>query len=126
MLCTSCGEDAVLEMTEQAQTVCTRCGTVLSENAIVSDIQFGETGSGAAVVQGSYVSHDQSGFASLRGHTEERWSADFLLDPPGSTARARAPAGYRQRGIATQESREQTLANGVSLIYRHPATTGPN
>ncbi|GAA5990827.1 hypothetical protein JCM10908_000036 [Rhodotorula pacifica] len=90
MLCTSCGEDAVLEMTEQAQTVCTRCGTVLSENAIVSDIQFGETGSGAAMVQGSYVSHDQT--------------------------RARAPAGYRQRGIATQESREQTLANGRRRI----------
>jgi transcription factor IIIB subunit 2 len=69
MLCTSCGEDAVLEMTEQAQTVCTRCGTVLSENAIVSDIQFGETGSGAAMVQGSYVSHDQSGFSpSQRAH----------------------------------------------------------
>lgn len=82
MLCTSCGEDAVLEMTEQAQTVCTRCGTVLSENAIVSDIQFGETGSGAAMVQGSYVSHDQSELFSLSGRTRERWSADHLFDPP--------------------------------------------
>lgn len=62
MICTSCGEDSVLEMTEHAQTVCTRCGTVLSENAIVSEVQFGETGSGAAMVQGSYIGNDQSAY----------------------------------------------------------------
>ncbi|BGP07681.1 transcription factor TFIIIB subunit brf1 [Rhodotorula toruloides] len=90
MICTSCGEDSVLEMTEHAQTVCTRCGTVLSENAIVSEIQFGETGSGAAMVQGSYVGADQT--------------------------RARAPGGFRQRGVQSQESREQTLANGRRRI----------
>ncbi|GAA6020829.1 hypothetical protein JCM10207_001670 [Rhodosporidiobolus poonsookiae] len=90
MICTSCGEDSVLEMTEHAQTVCTRCGTVLSENAIVSEVTFGETGSGAAMVQGSYVGNDQT--------------------------RARAPAGYRQRGVGSQESREQTLLNGRRRI----------
>ncbi|GAA5830840.1 hypothetical protein JCM11251_001094 [Rhodosporidiobolus azoricus] len=89
MICTSCGEDSVLEMTEHAQTVCTRCGTVLSENAIVSEVQFGETGSGAAMVQGAYISNDQT--------------------------RARAPAGYRQRN-GNQESREQTLYNGRRRI----------
>ncbi|GAA5885763.1 hypothetical protein JCM6882_007557 [Rhodosporidiobolus microsporus] len=89
MICTSCGEDSVLEMTEHAQTVCTRCGTVLSENAIVSEVTFGETGSGAAMVQGSYIANDQT--------------------------RARAPAGYRQRS-GNQESREQTLYNGRRRI----------
>ncbi|KAK4055952.1 transcription factor TFIIIB subunit brf1 [Microbotryomycetes sp. JL221] len=58
---------------------------VLEENVIVSEITFGEAGSGAAIVQGSYVGADQT--------------------------RARAPAGYRGRG-GGQESREQTLANG--------------
>ncbi|GJN88958.1 hypothetical protein Rhopal_001929-T1 [Rhodotorula paludigena] len=90
MICTSCGEDSVVEMADHAQTVCTSCGTVLSENGIVSEIQFGETSGGAAIVQGSYVGADQT--------------------------RARAPAGYRQRGIATQESREQTLLNGRRRI----------
>ncbi|GAA6027676.1 hypothetical protein JCM8097_007977 [Rhodosporidiobolus ruineniae] len=90
MICTSCGEDSVLEMTEHAQTVCTRCGTVLSENAIVSEVQFGETGSGAAMVQGSYVANDQT--------------------------RVRAPAGYRRAGGQSQESREQTLFNGRRRI----------
>ncbi|KPV75183.1 uncharacterized protein RHOBADRAFT_26487, partial [Rhodotorula graminis WP1] len=89
MICSSCGEDSVVEM--DAQTVCTMCGTVMSENGIVSEITFGETSGGAAMVQGSYVGADQT--------------------------RARAPAGYRQRGIATQESREQTLLNGRRRIF---------
>ncbi|GAA6047005.1 hypothetical protein JCM3770_004147 [Rhodotorula araucariae] len=88
MICSSCGEDSVVEM--DAQTVCTTCGTVMAENGIVSEITFGETSGGAAMVQGSYVGADQT--------------------------RARAPAGYRQRGIATQESREQTLMNGRRRI----------
>ncbi|BGP47703.1 transcription factor TFIIIB subunit brf1 [Rhodotorula kratochvilovae] len=89
MICSSCGEDSVVEM--DAQTVCTTCGTVMAENGIVSEITFGETSGGAAMVQGSYVGADQT--------------------------RARAPAGYRQRGIATQESREQTLMNGRRRIF---------
>ncbi|CEQ40436.1 SPOSA6832_02050, partial [Sporobolomyces salmonicolor] len=90
MICTSCGEDAVLEMSEHAQTVCTRCGTVLAQNNIVSEITFGETSGGAAMVQGSRVGADQT--------------------------RARAPAGYRGGGGQSQESREQTLANGRHRI----------
>ncbi|GAA5968798.1 hypothetical protein JCM11641_000736 [Rhodosporidiobolus odoratus] len=90
MICTTCGEDSVLEMTEHAQTVCTRCGTVLSDNAIVSEITFGETSGGAAMVQGSYVANDQT--------------------------RTRAPAGYRGRAGQSQESREQTLYNGRRRI----------
>ena len=54
-----------MEMADTAQTVCTKCGTVLTENNIVSEVTFGETGSGAAMVQGSYVGHDQSEFSSL-------------------------------------------------------------
>lgn len=40
--------------------VCAGCGTVLSEENIVSEVTFGETSSGAAIVQGSYVGADQT------------------------------------------------------------------
>lgn len=39
--------------------VCFNCGTQISENNIVSDVTFGETSSGAAVVQGSHVGENQ-------------------------------------------------------------------
>ncbi|KAK4049043.1 transcription factor TFIIIB subunit brf1 [Microbotryomycetes sp. JL201] len=57
--CYSCEEDRLVD-TDGAQTVCTACGMVLEDNAIVSEITFGEAGSGAAVVQGSYIGADQS------------------------------------------------------------------
>ncbi|KAL8293709.1 hypothetical protein RQP46_000410 [Phenoliferia psychrophenolica] len=83
ILCFSCGEDAILETDGSAGN------SVLEENNIVSEITFGETGGGAAMVQGSYVGADQT--------------------------RARAPAGYRQKG-GGQESREQTMQNGRRRI----------
>ena len=45
---------------EDGQLVCRGCGTVVSDSNIVSEISFGETSAGAAVVQGSYVGADQS------------------------------------------------------------------
>ncbi|KAI5474454.1 transcription factor TFIIIB complex subunit brf1 [Pseudohyphozyma bogoriensis] len=90
MICPTCSEDALIEVDGSAgNSVCTRCGTVLEENAIVSEITFGETSGGAAMVQGSYVGADQT--------------------------RARVPAGYRQKG-GSQESREQTMMNGRRRI----------
>ena len=59
----------MLEMADTAQTVCTKCGTVLTENNIVSEVTFGETGSGAAMVQGSYVGADQSKQSSVPNPT---------------------------------------------------------
>lgn len=40
--------------------VCSGCGTVVSEANIVSEITFGESASGAAVVQGTFVGAGQS------------------------------------------------------------------
>lgn len=45
---------------EDGQKVCTGCGTVISESNIVSEVTFGESASGAAIVQGTYVGADQS------------------------------------------------------------------
>ena len=41
--------------------ICHHCGTIASEHShIVSEIQFGETSSGAAAVQGQYIGADQT------------------------------------------------------------------
>ena len=36
------------------------CGTVVEENAIVNEVTFGETSTGAAMVQGAYVGQGAS------------------------------------------------------------------
>lgn len=41
--------------------VCHNCGTVVDDSNIVAEIQFGESSSGAAVVQGAHVGADQGG-----------------------------------------------------------------
>lgn len=38
---------------------CATCGMVQLENPIVSEVQFGESAAGAAIVQGSMIGHDQ-------------------------------------------------------------------
>ncbi|KKK14809.1 hypothetical protein P175DRAFT_0487364 [Aspergillus ochraceoroseus IBT 24754] len=45
---------------DEGQKVCSGCGTVVSEANIVSEVTFGETSSGAAVVQGAFVGEDQT------------------------------------------------------------------
>ena len=42
------------------QTVCATCGTVVNDANIVSEVQFGETSSGAAIVQGAFVGENES------------------------------------------------------------------
>jgi hypothetical protein len=45
--------------------VCHNCGTIVDDSNIVSEVQFGESANGAAVVQGSFVSADQGTAKSL-------------------------------------------------------------
>lgn len=45
---------------DEGQKVCSGCGTVISESNIVSEVTFGESASGAAVVQGTFVGEDQT------------------------------------------------------------------
>ncbi|KAL4870954.1 hypothetical protein BDV12DRAFT_184076 [Aspergillus spectabilis] len=54
----SCPAPHIIE--DDGQRVCSGCGTVVSEANIVSEVTFGETASGAAVVQGSFVGEDQT------------------------------------------------------------------
>ncbi|KAI5954439.1 BRF1 [Candida jiufengensis] len=88
--CPNCGHTQfdVNRYTAAGDVSCLRCGTVLEENPIVSEVQFGESSSGAAMVQGAMVGADQA-------------RATF--------------AGGRQNAM---ESREQTISNGKRKIRR--------
>lgn len=44
---------------------CQTCGRVADDSNIVAEVQFGETSSGAAVVQGSFIGADQGGARSM-------------------------------------------------------------
>jgi transcription factor IIIB subunit 2 len=78
-------------ISEEAMRVCASCGSVISEDTLVSEISFGETSAGAAVVQGSYVGADQT-------HT-----------------RSSGPGFHRGGGM---ESREITEQNGNRYIQQ--------
>lgn len=60
--CPNCGHTnfSVDRYTAAGDISCSRCGTVQEENPIVSEVQFGESSSGAAMVQGAMVGVDQS------------------------------------------------------------------
>lgn len=61
--CRTCGKSGTFQIDRNSASgdlICTNCGTVQEENPIVSEIQFGETSTGAASVQGSMVRSDQA------------------------------------------------------------------
>ncbi|RIA98979.1 hypothetical protein C1645_685214 [Glomus cerebriforme] len=88
MTCTHCGENRIEYDTAAGHAFCPKCGFVVEESKIVSEVTFGESASGAAILQGSYVGADQS------------------------IARSAGP--YRRH--SSLDSREQTIANGRRQI----------
>ncbi|KII84965.1 hypothetical protein PLICRDRAFT_45822 [Plicaturopsis crispa FD-325 SS-3] len=87
-VCSDCGGTVIEYDAAAGNGFCVQCGTVVEENTIVSEVVFGETSGGAAMVQGSYVGQ-------------------------GST-RARMSGPFGNRG--SSESREQTIANASRKI----------
>ncbi|KAF8073919.1 BRF1-domain-containing protein [Lyophyllum atratum] len=87
-VCNDCGGTVIEYDTAAGNGFCVKCGTVVEEGAIVSEVAFGETSNGAAMVQGSFVSQ-------------------------GAT-HARMTGPYGNRG--NSESREQTIANASKKI----------
>lgn len=76
MKCPSCGntEDFVRDISNaNNDLVCNKCGMVFEDNPIVSEVTFGESSSGAAVVHGSFIgvgqSHGGSGALESREQT---------------------------------------------------------
>ncbi|GMM46618.1 transcription factor TFIIIB subunit [Pichia kluyveri] len=76
LVCKQCGGTTFSREfhTASGDLACTSCGTVMEENPIVSEVTFAENAAGAATVQGSYVSNDQSHatFGNGRGSLESR------------------------------------------------------
>ncbi|KAI0731492.1 BRF1-domain-containing protein [Fomitopsis betulina] len=89
-VCTDCGGTVIEYDAAAGNGFCVQCGTVVEENTIVSEVTFGETGNGAAMVQGSFVAQ-------------------------GAT-RARMGGPFGNRG--SSESREQTIANASRKIQQ--------
>ncbi|KAF5318909.1 hypothetical protein D9611_013659 [Ephemerocybe angulata] len=87
-VCNECGGTVIEYDTAAGNGFCVKCGTVVEENVIVNEINFGETSNGAAMVQGSFVA---------QGATHARMSGP-----------------YGNRG--SNESREQTIANANRKI----------
>lgn len=69
----ACPNPNIIE--DDGRQVCATCGVVARESNIVSELQFGETSSGAAAVQGSYVgegrTHGQSSGGPRPGLTHD-------------------------------------------------------
>ncbi|CAN6625575.1 transcription factor IIIB 70 kDa subunit [Trichomonascus vanleenenianus] len=59
--CPNCGPTTVYTDPSSNEVICTQCSSVLEESRIVSEITFGESSSGAAIVTGTFVGADQSG-----------------------------------------------------------------
>ncbi|KAF7329034.1 BRF1-domain-containing protein [Mycena venus] len=75
--CKDCGGTVLEYDTAAGNGVCVGCGMVIEENAIVSEITFGETSSGGAMVQGSFVGQGatharMSGPYGNRGNSDSR------------------------------------------------------
>lgn len=85
--CPKCSSTEIDNDGASGESVCTNCGHVLEECAIVSEVQFGEGAGGQAVVVGQFV--PESGVAYHSG--------------PGF-------------GGFNKDSREVTLANGKRVI----------
>ncbi len=62
----ACPNPNIIE--DDGRSVCATCGVVARESNIVSELQFGETSSGAAAVQGSYVGEGRTHGQSSGGH----------------------------------------------------------
>lgn len=72
--CKNCGgTEFVRDLQASAgDLLCVECGAVQEENPIVSEVQFGESSSGAATVQGAMVGADQSRAYNPRNPLESR------------------------------------------------------
>jgi transcription factor IIIB subunit 2 len=91
--CPNCGSKAIEQHDASGASVCTECGVVLEENAIVSSVEFVEGAGGASSMVGQFVSATSS-----KAYT------------------AGAAGGRGGRYGFSRDSRETTLANGRRRI----------
>lgn len=70
MKCPQCGSSSIKR--DGNDSSCAECGVVVDDAPIVSEVTFGESSSGAAVVHGSFVGADQSGIRNNKFQGESR------------------------------------------------------
>ncbi|TGZ84785.1 BRF1-domain-containing protein [Ascodesmis nigricans] len=88
-VCPGCASSSPGDFDDSSGHVaCRKCGTIVDDSLIVSEIAFGENAFGAATVQGSFVAHGQS----------------------------HARTGGKYRGGSSNESREASIAEGRRQI----------
>ena len=98
MTCPNCGSHAIEQHEASGATICTECGVVVEENAIVSSIEFVEGAGGSSNMVGQYVSATSSKAYSTGG------------GGGGGNIRGGGRYGF------SRDSRETTLANGRRRI----------
>ncbi|KAJ1934424.1 transcription factor TFIIIB subunit brf1, partial [Linderina pennispora] len=96
MACKACGGTDIEHDTSKGMSYCTACGEVCEENTIVAEVTFGESSSGAAIVQGSFIRAGQT----------------------------RAAMGGPGRFGSGQESREMTLLTSRRRLIRLATAVG--
>lgn len=104
MRCTVCGGSAVETDTASGCSFCVSCGNVMEENTIVSELSFGETDSGQAVLHGQFVSD--------KGIVGIPFSA-------GSVPRRLNATESREVTLANARRRIQQLATAVTLSEQY-------
>lgn len=98
---------------------CRTCGRVADDSNIVAEVQFGETSSGAAIVQGSFIGADQAGVRSMGPAFRRVGGTD---DREKSIREARSlMQGYAQQlsvseNLVAQGTQVFKLASGANFI----------
>jgi transcription factor IIIB subunit 2 len=90
--CPNCGSTEIEQHSASGASICTECGVVVEENAIVSSVEFAEGSGGTSSMVGQFVSATSSKAYS------------------GGGGRAGGRHGF------SRDSRESTLANGRRRI----------
>ncbi|KAK0636995.1 Brf1-like TBP-binding domain-containing protein, partial [Bombardia bombarda] len=109
-----CGNNAC-KSTNIVDGTCQDCGQVADDSNIVSEVMFGESSNGAAIVQGSYMAADQGGVRSQGGLAFRR-----VAGGGASEARERSFRECKQllSQFAQQLRINQTLADTAYRYYR--------
>ncbi|KAJ6482161.1 BRF1-domain-containing protein [Mycena vitilis] len=107
--CKDCGGTVLEYDTAAGNGVCVNCGMVIEENAIVSEITFGETSSGGAMVQGSFVGQGST-HARMSGPYGNRGNSD-------SRAQTIENASKKITMIASVLRLSETISNAALRMY---------
>ncbi|KGG51450.1 subunit Brf1 of transcription factor TFIIIB complex [Mitosporidium daphniae] len=113
--CLACGANEIEYDQAQGNSFCTICGTVLEENAIVSEITFSESASGASVMQGQFVPEKSTALLGMLGGVMPLKGGVS----PGSSYRRYQPSDSREVTICQARLRLQALGFALGMSEHH-------